>query len=62
MEIMITMITAGFAISVVWATFFYITGIRKDRKILDDYIADKHKRNYRFKKRASAGKMRVPSA
>ncbi len=52
MELMITI--ALFAIALIWGIFIYITGIRKDRKILNDYLANKHKRNMRLKKSASA--------
>lgn len=53
MEAIITMIIGAFAIAVAWAVFFYITGIRKDRKIFDDYIAGKHKRKRQFQKSAA---------
>lgn len=54
MDSIITIITAAFAIAVVWAVFFYVTGIRRDRKIMDEYIAKKHGSKVRFKKPASS--------
>ncbi len=47
MELMI--ITALFVIALIWGIFFYITGIRKDRKILNKYLANKHKQINRLK-------------
>jgi heme exporter protein D len=61
MEPIITMITVAVAIAFLWAVFIYITEIRKDRKILDDYINKKHRRNKRFKNPASARQTPVPS-
>lgn len=54
MESIVTIIMGTFAVAVVWAVFFYIIGLRKDRKILDDYITGKHqdKRKRRFKRAA----------
>ena len=59
MESIITMILGAFAIVVIWGAFFYITGIRRDRKILDNYIAGKHKRKRKVKKEAAAPQVPV---
>ncbi len=56
MELAFIMIAAAIVISVIWAAFIYIIEIRKDRKIMDDYIIEKHKRKARSKKLSSRGK------
>lgn len=60
MELIVTMIVVLIALAVVWRLFIYMTEIRKD-KILDDYIARKHKRKRRFKKPGSANQVSVAS-
>ena len=59
MELMI--ITALFSVALIWGIFIYITGMKKDRKILNDYLANKHKKSVRLKKSASVGKASVTS-
>ena len=55
------MITALFAIAFIWAVFIYITGIKKDRKILNDYLTNKHKRNIWLKRSVITRKEPAPA-
>lgn len=50
MDTIITMVMGAIVIAIIWVVFFYISAMRKDRKILDDYISGKHRRKNRSKK------------
>ncbi len=57
----LTIIMVLFAVALIWAVFIYIMGIKKDPKILNDYLANKHKKNTRLKRSVSTRKEPVLS-
>lgn len=52
----LTIIVALFTVILVWGIFIFITDSRKDRKILDKYLANKHKLKTGLKRSALPGK------
>ncbi|MDQ3845412.1 MAG: hypothetical protein M3342_15595 [Bacteroidota bacterium] len=50
----VTMITALFVVVLIWGIFIYIIGMKRDRKILNRYLANKHKMRVRWRRLAAA--------
>jgi hypothetical protein len=55
----LTIIMALFAVALIWGILIYVTDIRKDQKILNKYLANKHKMKNRLKRSALASKATV---
>ena len=51
-----TIIMALFAVVLIWGILIYVTNIRRDRKILNKYLANKHKMKNRLNRSALASK------
>jgi hypothetical protein len=55
----LTTILALFVVALIWGILIYVTDIRRDRKILNKYLANKHKMKNRLKRSALASKATI---